>query len=245
VRSGLDCVVVEGDTREGGGNTFEDSRVDEAPTGEANVASSGSLKIEAAVVDKAEFTGCVRGLGENDVHDMKIVFTLESGYIGVIKFEGAVDAMKEGAEGGNPLSFQVWKGGRDVSKNGGASACHVLVPGGCNTEKVASFEVSAPELKEECELTKALLDVEAAKLNTAKLVRAVNDSFWRVAVVAALGEDASSCSTFDLGKVFFGDVAYRQGVSDTGKVDGVVKRPAFMTIKGAACDDGGFLIAVG
>ena len=60
--SWLDCVVVEGDTREGGGNTLQDSRVDESPAGEADVASSGDLEKEATVVDKAEFMGWVRGL---------------------------------------------------------------------------------------------------------------------------------------------------------------------------------------
>jgi hypothetical protein len=61
--------------------------------GKADVASRGSLEEEATVVDEADFTGGVRGLGEDNVHDMEIVFTLESGNICVVEFKGAVDAV--------------------------------------------------------------------------------------------------------------------------------------------------------
>jgi hypothetical protein len=63
------------------------------------------LEIETAIVNVSEFTRRERVVGEDDVYNIEIMFTLGYGDVGVIKLDRANHAIEEAVQGWDPLGF--------------------------------------------------------------------------------------------------------------------------------------------
>jgi hypothetical protein len=163
VWTGLNGVVESEATGEREWVSFQEDVVKGTSGGVSKVTGGSCLEEKSAVIDGADDSGGPRWLlGKYDVRDVKIMFALFRGDEGVIKFQGAVEAMEEGTEGENPCGLKMGERGGDILEDQGAGASHVLVSRGGDVEELASFKVSAPKLEEEHELTNALFSVEGA-----------------------------------------------------------------------------------
>lgn len=136
------------------------------------------------------------------------------------------------------------KRGGDVEQNRGSSTSHVLVPSKGNAEQLTGFKVGAPEFQEEGELTQALFDVESTHLDPTKCHGTVDDRLGSVAVVSNFGEHAARGTTLDQDELGFGEITYWERIGDTGEVNRVIERPAFVATERTASNNRGFLVTV-
>ena len=99
-------MVISGATREGRGTANLKGWVNIAAGGVTDVACCCCLWIKTAIVDDSDSARWKwRRAGEDGIHDMKVMFTLERGDKGIIEFKRAINGLEKGSKRRDPGSF--------------------------------------------------------------------------------------------------------------------------------------------